>query len=128
LLSRLRPHVLTLGAALVAALSLFSGRVTPRAAARAIDLDLLLILFALLVTVEILRASGYLDVVVHAAVDRFATTRGFALALIALSGALAALVTNDVTLFVVIPFTIIATASPTSTSRTPWCWRSWPRI
>ena len=81
---------------------------TPRAAARAIDLDLLLILFALLVTVEILRASGTLDVVVHAAVDRFATTRGFALALIALSGALASMVTNDVTLFIVIPFTIIA--------------------
>jgi Na+/H+ antiporter NhaD/arsenite permease-like protein len=60
------------------------------------------------VAVEVLRASGYLDLIVHQAVDRFRTTRGFALALIALSGALAALVTNDVTLFVVIPFTIIA--------------------
>lgn len=97
-----------MGAALVAALFVFTGRVTPRAALRAIDVDLLLILFALLVTVEVLRASGYIDVVVHAAVDRFATTRGFALALIALSGALASLVTNDVTLFIVIPFTIIA--------------------
>ena len=101
-------RLLELGAAVTAALFLLTGRVTPRAAWRAVDLDLLLILFALLVAVEILRASGYLDVVVHAAVDRFATTRGFALALIALSGALAALVTNDVTLFIVIPFTIIA--------------------
>src|SRR5206468_1497921 len=41
-------------------------------------------------------------------VDRFSTTRGFALALIALSGGLAALLTNDVTLFIVVPFTIIA--------------------
>src|SRR3989440_5239488 len=93
---------------MIAALFLLTGRVTPGAAARAIDLDLLLVLFALLVAVEVLRASGYLDVVVHAAVDRFATTRGFALALIALSGALASLLTNDVTLFVVIPFTIMA--------------------
>jgi Na+/H+ antiporter NhaD/arsenite permease-like protein len=99
---------LEIGAAVIAALFLLTGRVTPRAAWRAVDLDLLLVLFALLVTVEILRVSGYLDVVVHFAVDRFGTTRGFALALIALSGALAALVTNDVTLFIVIPFTIIA--------------------
>jgi len=93
---------------LIALALLVTRRVTARAAARAVDADLLLLLFALLVTVEILRASGYLDIVVHAAVDRFPTTRGFALALLALSGGLAALVTNDVALFVVIPFTIIA--------------------
>jgi len=103
-----RRHALTFGAGLIALALLLARRVTPRAAARAVDLDLLLVLFALLVTVEVLRVSGWLDVVVHAAVDRFATTRGFALALIALSGALAALLTNDVALFVVIPFTIIA--------------------
>ncbi|HEX7833112.1 MAG TPA: SLC13 family permease [Thermoanaerobaculia bacterium] len=62
----------------------------------------------MLVAVELLRASGYLDVAVARSVSRFRTTRGFALALIAFSGALSALVTNDVALFVVIPFTIIA--------------------
>lgn len=41
-------------------------------------------------------------------VARFRTTRGFALALVVFSGALSAIVTNDVALFVVIPFTIIA--------------------
>ena len=76
--------------------------------ARAIDLDLLLILFALLVTVEIIRASGWLDALVKAVVSRFRTTRGFAIGMIAFTGALATLVTNDVTLFVVIPFTVIA--------------------
>src|SRR5688500_18092616 len=76
--------------------------------ARAIDVDLLLILFALLVTVEIIRASGWLDLIVKTVVTRFRTTRGFAIGMIAFSGALAALVTNDVTLFVVIPFTVIA--------------------
>lgn len=75
---------------------------------RAIDVDLLLILFALLVTVEILRASGWLDLIVKLVVTRFRTTRGFAIGMIAFSGLLASLVTNDVTLFVVIPFTVIA--------------------
>lgn len=70
--------------------------------------DLLLVLFALLVTVEILRASGYLDLAVARSVERFRTTRGFALAMLAFSGVLACIVTNDVALFVVIPFTIIA--------------------
>jgi Na+/H+ antiporter NhaD/arsenite permease-like protein len=73
-----------------------------------IDVQLLLLLFALLVTVEILRASGYMDFIVAKSVTRFHTTRGFAITLLAFSGLLACLVTNDVALFVVIPFTIIA--------------------
>lgn len=59
-------------------------------------------------TVEILRASGWLDLIVAKSVRRFRSARAFALALIAFSGLLACLVTNDVALFVVIPFTIIA--------------------
>jgi len=66
------------------------------------------VLFALIVAVEILRASGYLDFAVAKSVTRFHSTRSFAAALLAFSGLLACLVTNDVTLFVVIPFTIIA--------------------
>ncbi len=104
----LREKVLEIAAAILAAAMLLTGRVTPRAALEAIDVDLLLLLFALLVTVEILRASGWLDLAVSRSVARFRTTRSFALALIAFSGALACLVTNDVALFVVIPFTIIA--------------------
>ncbi|HEV2721758.1 MAG TPA: SLC13 family permease [Thermoanaerobaculia bacterium] len=103
-----RERVLELIAAALAAFFLLTGRVTPRAAARAIDLDLLLVLFALLIAVEIVRASGYLDLAVAGTVARFHTTRGFALALMAMTGALACLITNDVTLFVVIPFTVVA--------------------
>lgn len=55
-----------------------------------------------------LRASGYLDFAVKTTVARFRTTRGFGLAMIAFSGVLATLVTNDVALFVVIPFTVVA--------------------
>ena len=73
-----------------------------------IDVDLLLVLFALLVTVEIIRTSGWLDLIVKTVVTRFRTTRGFAIGMIVFSGVLASVVTNDVTLFVVIPFTVIA--------------------
>ncbi|HEX2059807.1 MAG TPA: SLC13 family permease [Thermoanaerobaculia bacterium] len=74
----------------------------------AVDFELLLVLFALLVTVEILRASGSLDRIVSTTVARFRTTRSFGIALVAFAGILATLITNDVALFVVIPFTIIA--------------------
>ncbi len=79
-----------------------------RRAAHAIDYDVLLVLFALLITVEILRQSGYLDLLVERTAARFHETRPFAAMMILVSGALAALVTNDVALFVVIPFTVIA--------------------
>jgi Na+/H+ antiporter NhaD/arsenite permease-like protein len=101
-------HALTLGTGALAFAFLITGRVSAKAASHAIDVDLLLVLFALLVSVEILRRSGYLDLLVAAVVSRFDTTRAFALALIALSGALATAVTNDVTLFIVVPFTVVA--------------------
>ena len=104
----LREKVFEITAAILALAFLGTGRVTPRQAWRAVDLDLLLVLFALLVTVEILRASGWLEHLVAMSVRRLRSSRGFAIALIAFSGLLACLVTNDVTLFVVIPFTIIA--------------------
>ena len=103
-----REQVVELVAAALAVAFLVTGRVTWRNAARAIDLDLLLVLFALLVTVEILRASGWLDAIVAAVIRRISHSRTFAAAMIATSGALAALLTNDVALFVVIPFTVIA--------------------
>lgn len=104
----MKRHALTIGAGVIALALVVSGRVTAAAAQRAIDVDLLLVLFALLVSVELLRVSGYLDRFVAQTVTRFRTTRAFAIALIAFSGALASLVTNDVTLFVVIPFTVVA--------------------
>jgi Na+/H+ antiporter NhaD/arsenite permease-like protein len=104
----LRNHLLVIGTAALAAVLVLTGRVTPRAAIHAIDFRVLLVLFALLITVEILRASGYLDLVVERTVAQFHDTRPFAAVMILVSGSLAALVTNDVTLFVVIPFTVVA--------------------
>jgi Na+/H+ antiporter NhaD/arsenite permease-like protein len=103
-----RKHLLELIAATAALSFLISGRVPLRDAARAIDADLLLLLLALLLTVELLRASGYLEFIVRGAVSHFATTRTFSLALVAVSGMMACVLTNDVALFVVIPFTVIA--------------------
>ena len=100
--------MLQLIAAAIAILFLVTGIVSPSNALAAIDLELLLILFALLMTVEILRASGYLDLIVKSAVARFRTTRSFGFAMVMFSGVLAMFVTNDVALFVVIPFTVIA--------------------
>ena len=97
---------LTLAAAAIAILLLVTGVV--RWSDVAVDRELLLVLFALLLAVEILRASGYLDLLVKRAMARFRTTRSFGFAMVMFSGVLAMFVTNDVALFVVIPFTVIA--------------------
>ncbi len=104
----LRAHLLLLSTAAIAAVFLLARRVTPRAALNAIDFRVLFVLFALLITVEILRESGYLDLLVERTAANFHDTRPFTAAMIIVAGLLAALMTNDVTLFVVIPFTVIA--------------------
>jgi len=53
-----RRHWLTLLAGVLASAFLASGRVSSNTALHAIDVDLLLVLFALLTTIEILRHSG----------------------------------------------------------------------
>ena len=98
--------ILTVAAAAIAILLLLTGVVRWRDVY--VDHDLLLVLFALLMAVEILRASGYLDALVKGAMARFRTTRSFGFAMVMFSGVLAMFVTNDVALFVVIPFTVIA--------------------
>jgi len=103
-------HWLTFAAGVLAVGFLIRGRVKPAAAARAIDVDLLLVLFALLTAIELLRVSGYLHKTVAATLARFHSTRALAVALVILSGVLASLITNDVTLFIMIPFTIVAGA------------------
>jgi Na+/H+ antiporter NhaD/arsenite permease-like protein len=103
-----RAHALVAGTAFIALAFVVSGRVSLETAARSIDYDLLLVLFALLVTVEMLRFSGALDRLVAATVSRFHRTRSLAAILVTMAGGLACLVTNDVALFVIIPFTVIA--------------------
>ncbi len=98
--------ILTLAAAAIAILLLITGMARWRDVS--VDSELLLVLFALLMAVEILRASGYLDALVKRVMERFRTTRSFGFAMVMFSGLLAMFATNDVALFVVIPFTVIA--------------------
>ncbi|HEX3581103.1 MAG TPA: SLC13 family permease [Thermoanaerobaculia bacterium] len=95
-------------AGLLAIAFLATGRVTPQAAWHSIDVDLLLVLFALLIAVELLRESGWLDLAVEKTVARFHSARSFAAMMLAVTGILAMLVTNDIALFVAIPFTVAA--------------------
>lgn len=87
---------------------MLAGRVTPGQVPRIIDWPLLLVLFALLVGVELLRDSNVLDRAVAGFLARFRTARSFTLALVLATGVLSAAVTNDVALFVVIPFAVLA--------------------
>jgi len=100
--------ILVIVTALLALAFLLTGRVTVHGAMQAVDFDLLLVLFALLIAVELLRESGWLDFAVARTTSRFDHARSFTAMMIVVTGALAALVTNDVTLFIVIPFTVAA--------------------
>jgi Na+/H+ antiporter NhaD/arsenite permease-like protein len=72
------------------------------------DGRLLATLASLVLSVEALRSSGALDALVRRAISRFSQARTLTLALVVASGALSAVVTNDVALFVVVPFTVAA--------------------
>jgi Na+/H+ antiporter NhaD/arsenite permease-like protein len=96
-------------AAIAAAIAIGSGVVRATDVPRIVDWRLLAILFALLVSVESLRVSNALDLLVARTLSRFTQQRSFTVALVLVSGVLAAVVTNDVALFVVIPFSMAAT-------------------
>lgn len=95
-------------AALFAALFVATGFVPLREIPRLVDWNLLEVLFALLIAVELVRESALLERAVVATVSRFRSARTFTFALVMATGVLAMLVTNDVALFVVIPFTVLA--------------------
>lgn len=105
---RLRKELFLLLTAALALLAVVSGRVPIRQIGRVEDWSLLLLLLALILSVEIVRDSRLLDHLVSRVVTRFSRARTLTLALFLFSGVTAAVVTNDVALFVVIPFTISA--------------------
>ncbi|HET7453141.1 MAG TPA: SLC13 family permease [Thermoanaerobaculia bacterium] len=72
------------------------------------DVRLLTVLAALVLSVGLVRASGALDFAVRRAIRRFSRARTLTAALVVASGALSAVVTNDVALFVIVPFTVAA--------------------
>jgi Na+/H+ antiporter NhaD/arsenite permease-like protein len=104
----LEDELVVIVAAVLAFAFLATGRVAAVRVPQLVDWPLLLVLFALLVAVELIRDSNLLDVDVIRFVARFRSVRSFTVAMVLVTGALSAVVTNDVTLFVVIPFTVVA--------------------
>jgi Na+/H+ antiporter NhaD/arsenite permease-like protein len=71
------------------------------------DARLLALFFVLTIAVELGKASDLFDRLVAVVVRRAGTARGLALGMIGASGALAAVLTNDVALLLVVPFTML---------------------
>lgn len=104
----LQEQILVVSLGAVAACFALTGRVSIARTPEIVDADLLMVLFALLVSVELLRESGLFERIVAGTLHRFSHSRPFVGAMVALSGAIAMLLTNDVALFIVIPFTVLA--------------------
>jgi Na+/H+ antiporter NhaD/arsenite permease-like protein len=93
-------------ALLLAAASLLFGWVSPAEVPALLDLDLLFLFFVLIVAVESARRSGLFARLVRAVLTHSQSSRGLAIVAVLLTGAAAALVTNDVALLLVVPFTL----------------------
>ncbi|MGH9457544.1 MAG: SLC13 family permease [Thermoanaerobaculia bacterium] len=98
--------VVAAGAAAIGFLA--AGRVALERVPRVVDWTLLLVLFALILGVELIRESNLLDRAAAWWMGRFGAPRSFAAGSVLFAGLLAALVTNDVALFVVVPLTVAA--------------------
>jgi len=100
-------RLLLTASATLALAALAMGRVRPAEIPGLIDWRLLALFFVLTVAVELGKDSDLFDRLVSAAVRRARHARTLALALIAATGLLAMLVTNDVALLLVVPFTML---------------------
>src|ERR1700751_4028747 len=70
------------------------------------DTRILSLFFVLTIAVELGKVSGLFDLGVVRVLERVRTARGLCFALVGVTGLLAALLTNDVALFLVVPFTL----------------------
>ncbi len=104
----LQEQILVVSLGVVAASFVYLGRVSIAKTPEIVDFELLMVLFALLVSVELLRESDVFERIVAASLRRFTHSRPFVGAMVALTGLIAMLLTNDVALFIVIPFTVLA--------------------
>ena len=93
-------------AAGLAALVLLFQVVSPREIPALLDTRLLSLFVVLILAVECARLSRSFDYLVDLTLRRFRSERGLAAGAIVLTGALAAAVTNDVALILVVPFTL----------------------
>jgi len=98
-------RVLVTASAALALAALVTGRVRPSEIPGLLDARLLALFFVLTVAVELGKHSDLFDRLVAAVVRRARHARTLAFALIGVTGVSAALLTNDVALLLVVPFT-----------------------
>jgi Na+/H+ antiporter NhaD/arsenite permease-like protein len=99
-------RLLLIAAAALAIAALVTGRVHPEEIPGLLDARLLSLFFVLIIAVELGKASDLFDRLVLAVASRVHTARGLAVGMLAVTGALASVLTNDVALFLVVPFTM----------------------
>ena len=97
------------GSALLAIAALGSGRVAIREVPSLLDVRLLMLFAVLAIAVELGRVSRLFDDAVIRVARRVRTARGLAIALTLVTGILAMFLTNDVALFLIVPFTLLFT-------------------
>jgi Na+/H+ antiporter NhaD/arsenite permease-like protein len=95
------------GSAALAFAALATRRVSVREIPALLDLRLLSLFFVLTVAVELGKHSDLFDRLVERAIARARGSRRLAFSLVAVTAGLAALLTNDVALFLVVPFTML---------------------
>jgi Na+/H+ antiporter NhaD/arsenite permease-like protein len=98
---------LVTGSATLALAAIAMGRVRPSEIPTLMDTRILTLFFVLTVAVELGKASGLFDRLVVAVVLRARSSRGLAFSMIGVTALLAAILTNDVALLLVVPFTML---------------------
>lgn len=102
---RIRCRVFAASLAL-AAIALLFRLVSPSEIRTLLDLHLLSLFLVLILAVECLKRSGLVEAVVGRVLSRVRSERTLAVAAILTTGAVSAMVTNDVALLLVVPFTL----------------------
>jgi Na+/H+ antiporter NhaD/arsenite permease-like protein len=105
-------RLLLTGSAALAFAAIGMGRVRLSEVPRLMDFRILGLFFVLTIAVEIGKASDLFDRLVEVAITHASTTRGLAFSMIGVTALLASILTNDVALFLVVPFTMLFPRGP----------------
>jgi Na+/H+ antiporter NhaD/arsenite permease-like protein len=105
-------RLLLTGSAALAFAAVGMGRVRISDVPRLMDFRILSLFFVLTIAVELGKASDLFDRLVEVAITHASTTRGLAFSMIGVTALLASILTNDVALFLVVPFTMLFPRGP----------------
>lgn len=100
-------RLLLTGSAVLALAAVAMGRVSPAEVPGLLDWRLLSLFFVLTIAVELGKDSDVFDLLVVKITRRVKSARGLAFALVGVTALLSAVLTNDVALFLVVPFTML---------------------